>query len=162
MTPSPDRETTGDLPSPLSRARAKRYLRREFRRHATESEQKLWSLLRSRTIKKYKFRRQHPIGGYIVDFCCLEKRLVIELDGEIHKSQIAEDAHRTRAIQDRGFHMLRFRNENVISQPKNVVETINITLTSIQRTVSTERARLYSWNSPLHTQGRGGRGEGGT
>src|SRR5882672_4334097 len=92
VTPSPDRDRAGDLPSPLSMARA--MTRRAFRRNSTEAEKKLWSLLRSRTLQKYKFRRQPPIGLFVSDFCCLEKRLVIELDGEVHKSLKAEDAQR--------------------------------------------------------------------
>ena len=62
--------------------------RRRLRHEQTDTERKFWSLLRSRQLAAYKFRRQHPIGPYIVDFCCLEKRLIVELDGGQHADQI--------------------------------------------------------------------------
>jgi very-short-patch-repair endonuclease len=159
MTPSPDRDKAGDLPSPLSMERA--MTRREFRRHSTEAEKKLWNLLRSRSLAKYKFRRQHPIGIFVADFCCLEKRLVIELDGSVHQTRKAEDVKRTHLLEDKGFQVIRFWNSDVISNPEHVSSVINKALGSIHRSVSGKRAAIYSWTSPLHIQGRGDRGEGG-
>jgi very-short-patch-repair endonuclease len=68
---------------------------RELRKNLTEAERTLWRHLRLRQFGGYKFRRQQPIGNYIVDYVCLEKRLIIELDGGQHSKQIAYDSERT-------------------------------------------------------------------
>jgi very-short-patch-repair endonuclease len=68
---------------------------RQLRRDATDAERKLWSALRDRKLAGAKFRRQVPIGKYIVDLCCRENHLVIELDGGQHLDRAACDAHRT-------------------------------------------------------------------
>jgi adenine-specific DNA-methyltransferase len=58
-----------------------------LRRNQTDAEQKLWLCLRDRRINEWKFRRQHPIGGYVVDFCCVERKMIVELDGGQHVEQ---------------------------------------------------------------------------
>ena len=68
---------------------------RELRKNSTDAEKTLWSHLRQRLLGGYRFRRQHPIGIYIVDFVCLERRLVIELDGGQHLESVSHDAART-------------------------------------------------------------------
>ena len=72
----------------------------------------------------YKFRRQVPIGSFIVDFVCIEKRLIIELDGGQHQENQAYDAHRTTELNKHGFQVLRFWNHNVLQQSEAVTEMI--------------------------------------
>ena len=79
----------------------------------TEAEEKLWAGLRSRKLEGYKFRRQHTIEHYIVDFICLEAGLIIEADGEIHyePGQAEYDQGRTHNLQELGYKILRFSND---------------------------------------------------
>ncbi len=76
---------------------------RGLRLCSTEAERRLWWSLRDRGLAGFKFRRQRPIGGYIVDFACLEARLVVEVDGGQHAFALAEDAARDCALAARGF-----------------------------------------------------------
>ena len=89
-----------------------------------KAEQLLWKQLRHRQIGGYKFRRQQIIQGYIVDFVCLEKKLIIELDGGQHAQQVEYDAERTRRLEKDGFRVLRFWNNSVFIAIKEVLETI--------------------------------------
>ncbi len=88
---------------------------RSLRTNMTKQEQKLWQLIRKRGINKYRFRRQFPIGNYIVDFICREKKLVIEIDGGQHNEvKNAEyDRERTRYIESQGYRVIRFWNNDV-------------------------------------------------
>jgi len=89
---------------------------RELRKNLTEAERTLCRHLRLRQFGGYKFRRQQPIGNYIVDLVCLEKRLIIELDGGQHSEQIADDSERTSWIEEQGFSILRFWNNQVLKE----------------------------------------------
>ena len=93
---------------------------RNLRKNQTDAEKLLWYHLRSRQMENTKFRRQHPVGGYIVDFICLEKRLIIEIDGGQHNEQVEYDAKRTRYLESLGYNVIRFWNHDVL-QKKNVV-----------------------------------------
>lgn len=99
---------------------------RELRRRETEAEQKLWALLRNRQLKGKKFRRQHAITKYIVDFYCNESKLAIELDGNFHKKAEAKeyDATRTALLNEIGITVLRFWNEEVLNYPEKVLQKI--------------------------------------
>ena len=90
----------------------------------TDAESRLWYHLRSRRFQGWKFRRQHILQGYIVDFVCLERRLVIELDGGQHADQEAYDNQRTRAVENDGFKVIRFCNNDVLNNLEAVLETI--------------------------------------
>ncbi|HEX9662583.1 MAG TPA: endonuclease domain-containing protein [Candidatus Binatia bacterium] len=90
---------------PILRDRA-----RQLRRNQTDVEKKLWSRLRARQIGGAKFRRQYPIGHFIVDFCCFEGRLVVELDGGQHAEAGALDQRRTEFLVAEGYRVLRFWN----------------------------------------------------
>jgi very-short-patch-repair endonuclease len=79
----------------------------------TGPERRLWACLRRRQCHGHRFRRQHPIGPYVVDFCCVERRLVIEVDGESHVGRAEEDQRRQAAIEAAGFHVLRVTNDDV-------------------------------------------------
>jgi very-short-patch-repair endonuclease len=97
---------------------------RTLRRHGSDAEALLWRHLRGRQLADAKFRRQHPIGPYFADFCCVEARLVIELDGGQHAVQVAGDARRTRYLAAEGFRVLRFWNDDVLLRTNDVLETI--------------------------------------
>ena len=103
---------------------------RRLRQNQTDVEKKLWSLLRNRQLLGCKFRRQHPIGRYVVDFCCLEKKVVIELDGGQHAQQRTHDSERTLDIENQGFRVFRFWNNQIIENPRGVFERIASVLNS--------------------------------
>ena len=97
---------------------------RELRANQTDAEQLLWHLLRGKRFLGYKFRRQHPVAPYILDFYCDALKLAVELDGGQHAEQEAYDAHRTRALETRGIRVLRFWNNDVLTQTEAVLEAI--------------------------------------
>jgi len=97
--------------------------RQDLRKNQTPAENILWEKLRREQLG-YKFRRQHSIGGYILDFCCLKRKLIIEIDGPIHKFQKQEDAIRDKFFTDLGFIVLRFKNEEVENGPNEVISKI--------------------------------------
>ena len=96
---------------------------RRLRQSSTHSERRMWSALRDRRLSRYKFRRQHPIGHYIVDFACTEYRLVIELDGSQHADDPA-DIRRTAWLESQGWRVIRFWNNDVLANTSGVTETI--------------------------------------
>ena len=89
-----------------------------------EAEKFLWRLLRSRQISGLKFPRQHPFGDYVLDFVCLENRLVIEVDGGQHGQQAGYDENRTQKLQEAGFRLLLFWNNEVLKEIESVKERI--------------------------------------
>ncbi len=97
---------------------------RELRRHPTDAELVLWKHLSRRQIGGYKFRRQQPLGKYIVDFVCFEKRLIIELDGGQHFEQVSYDSGRTEWLESQGFRLLRFWNNQVLGEIEGVKQAI--------------------------------------
>jgi very-short-patch-repair endonuclease len=98
---------------------------RKLRENQTDVEGKLWSRLRDRQLSGVKFRRQHPIGPFIVDFCCLERGLVVELDGSQHVQALAADKRRTRFLESLGYRVLRFWDSDVLSNINGVLERIS-------------------------------------
>ena len=96
---------------------------RGLRQSSTDAERRMWSALRDRRLLMYKFRRQHPIGGFIVDFACTEYRFVIEVDGGQHAHN-ARDARRTAWLKSQGWKITRFWNNDVLSNTNGVVDTI--------------------------------------
>ena len=101
---------------------------RRLRKQLTEAEKRLWRRLRGKQIAGCKFRRQHPLGPYIVDFACIERGLVVELDGGQHMDREKEDAERTRCIEQNGFSVLRFWDNKVFEELDAVVEAIRLAL----------------------------------
>jgi adenine-specific DNA methylase len=99
---------------------------RELRQQATPAEELLWQLLRNRQLLRHKFRRQHPIGRFIADFFCDDARLVIEVDGAVHSepSQQERDRARQEVLQQYGYSILRFTNEQVLHQTEQVLQAI--------------------------------------
>ncbi|MEX2591333.1 MAG: DUF559 domain-containing protein [Anditalea sp.] len=100
---------------------------RELRKNMTYCEKVLWERLKIRNITGSKFRRQHPISKYIVDFYCHQFKLVIEVDGEIHrgKDAIEYDENRSFELEEFGLQVLRFSNKQVSSDLEQVLLTIN-------------------------------------
>ena len=90
---------------------------------ATAAERRLWSLLRHRRLQGYKFRRQHPVAGFIVDFANTRHRLVIEADGGQHNENPADD-RRTARLEREGWRVLRFWNNEVLENPEGVLMAI--------------------------------------
>jgi very-short-patch-repair endonuclease len=99
---------------------------RRLRKNLTDAERTVWNSLRSRQFGGYKFRRQQPIGPYIVDFVCFENKLIIELDGghHDHSQQADYDSVRTAWLEVQGYRVLRFWNNQVMEEPDAVKATI--------------------------------------
>ena len=107
---------------------------RDLRKNQTDTEQILWLQLRNRRFLNYKFRRQFPIESYIVDFICLELKLVIELDGSQHNNQIDKDIERILFLNQRGFKLVRFWNNDLYNNLEGTLEYIRLAIEE-QKTV---------------------------
>ena len=133
----------------------------ELRANATEAERRLWRRLSARQCAGAKFSRQMPIGAYICDFLCRELRLVIEVDGGQH-AESKRDAVRTRYLQQEGYRVIRFWNDDVLSNTDGVVMTIADLIRSAVPTPNPSRKREGSSegepSSSPPTSGRGSRG----
>jgi very-short-patch-repair endonuclease len=97
---------------------------RQLRLHLTPAEKMLWEALRNRQLNGLKFRCQHPVESFIVDFYCPQHRLAIELDGGIHDQQVEYDAARTALLNHLGYRVVRFRNQEVVSNLSQVLQQI--------------------------------------
>ena len=97
-----------------------------MRKESTDAERKLWTILRARSLGGYKFRRQHPEAGYILDFHCAARRLAVELDGGQHMDAeaVRYDQSRTNVLRQAGVRVLRFPNDQVLRDPDQVAEQI--------------------------------------
>lgn len=136
LTPNPSPMERGAKTSPgymtVDRLRAKELIQfgKDNRKEATQSEKILWNYLRNRKLGE-KFRRQHAVGNYIPDFVCLEKRLIIEVDGGYHNKpdQIELDENRTLELEQKYlFKVIRFTNEEVLKDINSVLEKIKAVL----------------------------------
>lgn len=126
---------------------------RQLRREATTAESLLWELLRDRRLLGRKFRRQHPIGQFIADFFCDDARLIIEIDGAVHREPTQQERDRLREeiLREHGFAILRFTNEQIFDHTEQVLQEIAAYVT----------AHSYEHPSPLsQSLGRGAGGEG--
>jgi very-short-patch-repair endonuclease len=97
---------------------------RALRRTQTEAERQLWHQLRNRRLMGHRFRRQHRIGAYFVDFVCTEAWLVVELDGSQHMDNAVYDAERSAYLRKRGYRVLRFWNDEALQRVKDVLGAI--------------------------------------
>ncbi len=135
---------------PILYGRLKDFVK-ESRNNPTDAENAMWQMLRGKKLEGFKFRRQHIIGSFIADFVCLDKMLVIEIDGLIHQlpeNQI-NDAERTEWLNKTGFTVIRFTNEQVLADTDNVLNTLTQKLNSLPNKVKT------SVNPPLGGGGAG-------
>lgn len=103
-----------------------KYNARELRKRQTRSEGLLWSILRGGQLCGLKFRRQHPIAPWIVDFACVAKQLVVEIDGGYHDATQEEDLRRQRDLEQRGWTVLRFTDKDVEQDAESVARSIAV------------------------------------
>lgn len=96
---------------------------KNLRKNMTDAERKLWMRLRNRGLRGFKFVRQQPVGPFIADFACRQANLIIELDGGQHAENHA-DAHRTKALAEHGYEVLRFWNNDVLNNLDGVLQSI--------------------------------------
>jgi very-short-patch-repair endonuclease len=96
----------------------------ELRKKSTDAERLLWRHLRAKQLEGLKFRRQEPIGDYIVDFVCFDRSLIVEVDGGQHVREKAKDHERTKWLEDQGFEVLRFWNNDVMKNIEGVLRVI--------------------------------------
>jgi very-short-patch-repair endonuclease len=120
-------------------------LQRKLRNAPTDAEHRLWQYLRNRQLEGCKFRRQHPFGDYILDFACLERKVVVELDGGQHADNVRYDSARTSYLERCGYRVLRFWNNEVFENIEGVVEVILNMLA--------QRAEPSPPNPPLEGEG---------
>ncbi len=107
----------------MSIARARR-----LRKQLSDAEKRLWSRLRHNQIDGHHFRRQRPVGPFIVDFACVRQCLIVEVDGGQHADRAAGEASRTAFLEKRGYRVLRFWNNEVLANTDGVLEMIRIAL----------------------------------
>ncbi len=149
--------TEADVTYPLSRVRERVGVRahakekaRELRGQMTDAESLLWQHLRGRRFQDFKFRRQRPLGPYILDFVCLQAGLVIEIDGGQHVEQEAYDQTRTAFIETQGHTVIRFWNHAVMNETPAVLESIWQTLQTLTPALSRKREREQTAASRVH------------
>ena len=102
---------------------------RRLRKTPTPAEEFLWTLIRERQLDGLRFRRQVPIGAYVIDFACLSARLIIEADGGIHDLRTYDDARRDRWLRSQNFTVVRFRNAQIMDRPHEVIAAIRAVAT---------------------------------
>jgi very-short-patch-repair endonuclease len=106
---------------------------RELRRHMSPAEKILWRELRGRRFEGFRFRRQHPLGEYVLDFYCADAKLALEIDGESHLDQSRSDARRTKWIESQGIRVERFWNTHKFDELETVKDRIWQLLTNSRR-----------------------------
>ncbi|MEM7518128.1 MAG: endonuclease domain-containing protein, partial [Planctomycetota bacterium] len=119
-----------------------------LRADATPAEQKLWSLLRGRNLCRHKFRRQQPIGPFVVDFVCQERRLILEADGD-HHAHSRDDARRDAWLCKRGYRVMRFWNYEILENTNGVLRDIMKTLESAPPSPTATRQHVAKSSYPL-------------
>ena len=129
---------------------------RRLRHDRTEAERRLWARLRDRRLIGAKFRRQHPVGPFITDFCCREQGLVVELDGGQHATRAEADKKRAEFLAERGFRVLRFWDNEVFENIEGVLYRIAQALNEPRPKASP--SPLSSPPSPLSSPPAGERG----
>jgi adenine-specific DNA-methyltransferase len=112
----------------------------------------MWRALRDRRLNGHKFRRQHPVGPFVLDFCCPAARLAIELDGGVHAAQAEQDAARTELLAANGYRVLRFPNDAVLHSLPSVLDQIRAALSPGRLTAN---ARDQAPLSRARERGRG-------
>jgi 5-methyltetrahydrofolate--homocysteine methyltransferase len=118
----------------MYRDKEQRNFARALRNQPTEAEKRLWHFLRTQKLRGHKFRRQAAIESYVVDFVCFELKLIIELDGPQHLERAAaeHDSRRTAWLATRGFHVIRFRNQELDENLIAVTDQIERELESLE------------------------------
>jgi len=132
------------------------YFARKLRHQPTDAERTLWARLRNRQLQGVRFRRQQPLGSYIVDFISLERKLIVEVDGGQHNERKGrqENIERTKWLQANGYRVLRFWNNDVLVNTEGVLERITLALSHPHLPLSLHLAPCSS-RTGLTTWGRG-------
>ena len=99
---------------------------KQLRSNSTDAERNLWAHIRNRRLEGWKFRRQLPIGRFIVDFACAELRLIVEIDDGQHAEQVHYDLRRTRFLQSKSYQVIRFWNNEVLENIEGVLESLTL------------------------------------
>jgi very-short-patch-repair endonuclease len=130
---------------------------KQLRKSLTPSEKQLWQALRGGKLAGLKFRRQHPVGNFILDFYCPAHKLVIEVDGEVHANQEDYDFDRTAQLETYGYRVLRFQNEAVTHHLETVLSKIIQTVSDIDivTPINTQQ-KQYDSDPPSPRLGRRG------
>ena len=128
--------------------RKKRVVARQLRKRSTPEEKRLWGELRTNRLAGFHFRRQHVLAGFVVDFYCPKAHLVIELDGDHHRSQVAADRERQAVLEGLGNRVLRFPNAEIRENLTGVLARIQAEVIG--------RTRIAVPPSPLRGRGTGG------
>jgi very-short-patch-repair endonuclease len=118
---------------------------RDLRVRQTSAEGILWEALRNRRLDGLKFRRQHPVGPFVLDFCCPERRLAIELDGAVHAAQLENDAEREAILATAGYRIVRFPNDAVQNDLSAVLAAIRATAAREPRRSASPLPRTGAW-----------------
>ncbi len=134
-----------EMADPILYGKLKEFVK-ELKDRQTDAETVIWECLKNKQLENYKFRRQHIIGQYIADFVCLKQRLIIEIDGKVHQlpENIESDKIRTLWLEDKGFKVLRFTNEEVLGNIDHIIETIKVEIeqrSSIEDTIPSPSGR---------------------
>ncbi|MFN8677566.1 MAG: endonuclease domain-containing protein [Thermomicrobiales bacterium] len=118
---------------------------RMLRERETPAERILWDALRGRRLAGLKFRRQHPIGPFVADFCCPDRRLIVELDGEIHATQHDRDAEREALLNAAGYRVVRFTNHELLADLPRVLTIIQRAAEALPQRTADPIARTHGW-----------------
>jgi very-short-patch-repair endonuclease len=122
-----------------------------LRQNQTEAEKVLWHRLRNRRLAGYKFRRQVSIGPYIADFVCAGSRLIVEVDGGQHSQQAEYDRRRDDFLTGVGYKVVRYWNNEVLSNLDGVLEALTLTLSQREREVRDEDAKTCNEATEMYT-----------
>jgi very-short-patch-repair endonuclease len=125
-TPAKTHDTVRGVSDPV------RDTARVLRRTMTKAESRLWERIRARQLEDLKFRRQYAVGNFILDFYCADHKLAIEVDGSIHIGQEEHDLARTQFLQNYGYSVLRFKNEEVFNDIEDVLNRIIAHVTAVK------------------------------
>jgi very-short-patch-repair endonuclease len=136
--------------SRFNRTKLKTEHARRLRVDATDVERRLWQRLRSAQIDGASFRRQHPVGRYILDFYCAALQLAIELDGGQHAQSVSQDRQRDEWLAQRGVTVLRFWNSDVTENLNGVLEVIALKVAELKSQGPVPARR---WRDPMAKQG---------
>jgi very-short-patch-repair endonuclease len=101
---------------------------KQLRKEMTDAERAVWNAVRGRRLEGFKFKSQWSLGPFVVDFCCWERRLVVEIDGGQHNEEV--DRRRTEWLEEKGYRVIRFWNNDVLTNLEGVLQAILLALTS--------------------------------
>ncbi|MGE0424481.1 MAG: endonuclease domain-containing protein [Reyranellaceae bacterium] len=131
---------------------------RALRTTATEAESRLWAVLRGRRLGGFKFRRQYAIGDYVADFACIERGVIVELDGSQHVEQEVYDTRRSAWLESVGFRIVRIWNADFLRDPESAREAIWAALNEAPTSLHEEAPHPPRWRSAPSPRLRGEKG----